>query len=516
METFPIFTDRQKECLEATRNHKYVLYGGAAGGGKSFFLRWWLVLFLISLSLKQKLKNVNVGLFCEDYPALRDRHISKLPLEFGSWLGTWNGSVHEFRLLPRWGSGAVCFRNLDDVAKYRSSEFAAVGVDELTRNKRVIFDILRSRLRWAGFDGCRFVGGTNPDGIGHLWCKRLWVDRDFRGEPPELKPSDFAYIPAKASDNKHLPESYVKETLASLPDAMRRALMDGSWDVIEGQYFTEWNADIHVVKPWPVIEGITDKWGIPLEWLRVGGIDWGRANPWAALEAAIDPDGRLIVYRGVAEAGWDHEQQAEWIRAGSPQTVWYADKACWAKSNANSKELRAQDMSHAELWAKYGARNIMPAVGGDRPASWGHVAAFLKLMPVPVPKNEKERLALEKDPPKKRAWVEFFDNAGLRGDHGIITTLPKLIRDPDRPEDVDTTGDDHSGDAFRYLTQSRPAPTARRVSKVPYQRGDWFADKHAERLGELIDVGDTMNAEARRQMARERTVARGKAKADGW
>ena len=334
---------------------------------------------------------------------------------------------------------------------------------------------------------CKFVAGTNPTGPGHGWVRKLWVDRDFRNEPDALKMEDFAYVPAKATDNPFLPSSYFTQTLASLPEFMRKALMDGSWDVIENQYFLEWNGDLHVRAPRPVQEDITDKWGIPLSWQRVGGIDWGRAAPWAAHEAAIDPDGRVIVYRSVAETQWDHERQADWLRAGSPKVTWFADKACWAKSAANSKESRAMDMSHAELWGKYGATNIMPAVGGDRVAGWQHVSAFLKKMPrilkVEAKKKTEDQLTADDYEPD-RAWIEFFDVPGLKGDHGIISTLPRLVRDPNRPEDVDTECDDHAADALRYLLQSRPSPTQTAKRKNPYKKGDWFSRRGEVELDE--------------------------------
>lgn len=444
--TFPEFTARQKEALVVARTHRYTLYGGAAGGGKSFWLRWWLVHFLIACHRKHGLKGVNVGMFCENYPALEQRQLAKVRAEFPGWLGTMHGGLRQFRLREEWGSGVISFLNLDDPDKYRSAEFGACAVDELTLNPRSVFDALLWRIRWPGLPEGKFVAGTNPTGIGHLWCRKLWIDRDFRGEPDALKPNYFAYVPAKVSDNPHLPATYETETLASLPEQTRKALMDGSWDVVEGQFYPQWRAEMHVRPPGAFQEGITDDYGIAKELRRIGGLDWGRAAPWAALVAAVDTEGRPLVYAGVAVPGWEHAEQAEWL-LNFPGVTWYAGDDCFMKGAANSKELRIHDMTHVELWeaaaAKLGGSlNILHVASGSRIAGWQHLGKFLNPM----------------EDGSGRAWIEFADVPGLRGDHGIITTLPKLIHDPNKVEDVHADSDDHASEALRRLLASRPAP----------------------------------------------------------
>jgi len=101
---------------------RYLLYGGAMGGGKSYWLRWMCVRFLILLYFRRKLRYVQVMLACEDYPALKDRQATKIEREFPAWLGK-SYTDHKvygrcFILSPRLGNGIICLRNLDDASKY--------------------------------------------------------------------------------------------------------------------------------------------------------------------------------------------------------------------------------------------------------------------------------------------------------------------------------------------------------------------------------------------------------------
>lgn len=222
------FLPKQKEAQEASKRFKFVLYGGSLGSGKSYWLRWMMVYWLMKMFAKYNLKGIRAGLFCEDYPSLNDRHLSKVRYEFPTWLGRYNESKHEFTLAPEYGSGVIAFRNLDDPEKYLSVEFAIMGVDEINRNQIVTFRELRKRLRWAGIKDVRFLAACNP--IGEAWVKNWWVKRMF---PPEEKEQyEFVFIPALPTDNPYLDESYYK-SLESLPENQRKAFLEGNWDAFD-------------------------------------------------------------------------------------------------------------------------------------------------------------------------------------------------------------------------------------------------------------------------------------------
>ena len=274
-------TARQKEFIDVVRGHRYTLYGGARGGGKSYILRWIMVILLVDWAARG-FQNVRVAIFCEDYPALKDRQMSKVRIEFPPWLGKLNEGEKEFRLHKRFGGGVICFRNLDDPSKYMSAEFAAMGVDELTKNNLDIFDLLRGSLRWPGIHDCHFMGATNPGGIGHLWVKRYFIDRDLPDHLESMK-KEFAYVRALATDNPYNSPEYISE-LKSLPDKLRKAFFEGNWDTFEGQVFEEWDTDQHVI----------DDFKVPVNWTFACGLDWGhRAPSWFGI-FACGPEGDIV------------------------------------------------------------------------------------------------------------------------------------------------------------------------------------------------------------------------------
>lgn len=279
-------TPKQEECFKATDRFRFVLYGGAAGGGKSYMLRWWCLRQLIRRFEQTNIPNLVAGLFSIDYPTLQDRQISKIEREFPAWLGQTKRTEKEglcFFVRPEFGGGRIALRNLADASSYKSAEFCDIAVEELTENKRDVFeDLVLFRLRTPGIERPCFMGGTNPTGIGLQWVKSLWVDRKFPKELEHLK-HEFCYVPALLDDNPYLGISY-RQSLEGLPEKKRKALLEGDWTVPEGQYFTNFERSQRkahpsvigqIVKPW-WNHWISQDWGFkhhtPIHWHAVGNV----------------------------------------------------------------------------------------------------------------------------------------------------------------------------------------------------------------------------------------------------
>jgi len=437
------FNSKQKQAEIAVKDYKYVLYGGAMGGGKSYWLRWILVKLLLYYFSKYGQKGVRVGLFCEDYPSLNDRHISKIPYDFPSWLGHLNKGDKEYVLAPEYGSGVIALRNLDDAAKYASSEFATIGVDELTKNQKYVFDMLRTRLRWAGIPETWFLAGTNPGSVGHAWVKKIWMDGEF--EPTEKEAHLFKYIRATAEDNRVNLDSSYFDQLEGLPEEKRKAFLLGDWNLFEGQFFSEWNEDIHVMDPFT----------IPDTYRKFGAYDHGRAKPATFGWYAVDYDGNVYKYRELyvnredGSSRWEAEQIAKEVvainnQAGDFLEYVVADSAIF--TNTGTAETIAEIMQRNGI-GKVGT--LMPVLlpctkgSGSRITGWQVMHQYL--------------YHDEHTPPKLRYFRNCFDS---------IRTIPSLIYSDTHPEDLNSDGEDHCADTDRYFLQT----LRNRKSKIPPTR----------------------------------------------
>ncbi len=409
------FTPRQIEFWKAVQKYKFVLYGGAKGGGKSYAIRWILLRLLIRWAMAGH-KGVRVGLFCEDYPSLKDRQITKIDKEFPVWLGTLSDSQKQgmsFVLKPEYGSGVLALRNLDDPSKYASSEFAASAIDEITKNNRDVFDQLRSITRWPGIENTKIIGGTNPGGKGNFWVKKLFIDRIFTDEDP--RPEDVYFVKSLPTDNPYNAKSYLEE-LQKLPEKLRKAYYDGNWDVFEGQYFTEWDKEQHIVKPFE----------IPKNWKKFRSYDYGREKPCCCLWCALDYDGRIYVYREFYKGGLDADQQAKEINrlsTGEEYEYSVADSAIFAKTGVIDKWGHE---TIAEVFTGNGI-TFIPA-SKRRIDGWNLMHQYLRW-------NEKEK--------PKLIYFSTCTNS--------ITTIPSLVHSEIRPEDLETDSEDHASDCTRYM-----------------------------------------------------------------
>lgn len=213
------------KALEFSEVFDFLLYGGTLGAGKSRWLRWMAAYWLMKWYEETGIPSIRAGIFCEDYPALNDRHLTYVKEEFPSWLGRFNEQRHEFKFEREYGGGVIAFRNLDDPEKYLSVEFAFEGMDEINRNTFETFNKLRRRLRWPGIENPKFAGACNP--VGEPWVRDMWIDRIFPDELREVK-DQFYFVEALPSDNPYLPKSYY-DSLATQDTTFIKAALEGDW-----------------------------------------------------------------------------------------------------------------------------------------------------------------------------------------------------------------------------------------------------------------------------------------------
>ena len=273
------FTAKQWTATEAADAHRYTLFGGSRGPGKSFFLRWYSVRRLLRWA-GQGFRNVRIMLACEDYPSLYERQISKVQSEFPTWLGEYHAQRNEYRLGAPFGGGVIAFRNLDDASKYQSAEYAGIAIDELTKNTERTFHLLRGSLRWPGLEDVFFVAATNP---APGWVRDWWISRRF---PEELRSEaeQFAFVPALPTDNPNLSPSYWA-MLDTLPPVLRAAWKDGDWFVgVEGLVYDTFTAD-----------NLTDDEPDPALSIELA-IDDGYVDPRATLFIQRRPGGDVLVF----------------------------------------------------------------------------------------------------------------------------------------------------------------------------------------------------------------------------
>ena len=248
------FFPKQLEATRTADTHKYTLYGGSRGPGKSYWLRWYGILRLLRWAAQGHI-GVRVMLASENYPALHERHATKIEIEFPHWLGEFNRSRMEYKLFPEYGSGVLALRNLDDPSKYQSSEFAGMLIDEIGKNPYRTFSLLRGSLRWAGIADTFLAGASNPT---PNWIRDIWISRDFEDYPELTAVADqFAYVKALPDDNPILDEGYWR-MLDTLPVALRKAWRDGDWFVaMEGivyPEFTDENRQDYIPDPDKTVE----------------------------------------------------------------------------------------------------------------------------------------------------------------------------------------------------------------------------------------------------------------------
>lgn len=435
LSTLVHFNDKQKLATKMADKHRFTLYGGAAGGGKSYWLRWYCIYWLITTAKRYNIKGLVAGLFCEDYPSLKDRHLSKMKTEFPDWLGTLSeSSVYglSYKLTDELGGGILALRNLDDASKYFSSEFGLEAVDELTKNTKETFDFLRMRLRWPQLPNTKFIAGTNPGEIGHEWVKKIWIDKIH--DEYEQEKDQFAFVPATVDDNlKYLDLSYIR-ALDSLPPQLREAYRHGNWEIFKGQFFTEFSKVKHVVYPFNIPDG----------WARGLSIDIsGRNGITSAHWYAIDYDGVVWVYKEYYSTGLDSDQHARNIAELCKEKDSQGEFLGWENIRYIVMDNSAWDKlgypeTTVEIFQREWNKMDMPVVAliqssKNRLMGWDVVHQFLRW----------------DDKIDQKPRLRIFNTCV-----NMIRTIPSLVTDDHVLGDLNSRGEDHAADDLRYFLQT--------------------------------------------------------------
>jgi len=405
----------QTEFLAAPE--KDVLYGGAAGGGKSYAmlvdpLRFChrpahraLILRRTMPELRE-LIDKSRELYPQAFPGAKFREVEKI----------WNfpsGAKIEFGFLERDA----------DVYRYQGQSYSWIGFDEITHLPTEFgWNYLSSRLRTTDSEIMPYLRCTaNPGGVGAHWVKKRYVDPFEPGEA--FKGADGLtrrFIPARLDDNPYLAEDgRYEEMLKALPEVQRRQLLEGNWDITEGAAFVEFDTEAHVIPPFE----------IPIGWERIKGIDYGYASESACIWAAVDrSDGTLIVYRELYKknlTGVDLGEMITQMELLDPFSVaGVLDTAAWARTGTTGPTV---------------GESLQQAGHKLRRADKNRIQGKIQI---------HEYLKLKQS---GRPNIQIFNTCP-----NLIRELQSIPLDKNNPEDVDTHAPDHAYDALRYLIMSRP------------------------------------------------------------
>ncbi|MBQ9692201.1 MAG: phage terminase large subunit [Clostridia bacterium] len=407
---------------------RFVGYGGARGGGKSWAMRTKLVLLCFRYA----------GLKClllrRTLPELKENHLNPLLALLGESVN-YKASDRVFEF-PNGSYLKLGYCDKEaDIYRYQGQEFDVIGVEECTHFswEQISFLMTANRTTRADFSPRMFFTG-NPGGVGHTWFRRLFVKRIYqKGERKE----DYEFIPATVDDNKILMErnpEYVT-VLDALPEKLRRAHRYGDWDVFEGQFFEEFRDDpegygsrrfSHVIKPFTP----------PRDWRCMRSFDFGYAKPFSCGWWVQDHDGR--VYRilelygctGSANEGvkWTpdkifseiHRVECEHPYLKGRTIHGVADPSIW-------------DSSRGEAIVETAAKHGVYFSPGDNKRIPGWMQMHYRMT------FDANGYPL----------MYVFENC-----EAFRRTIPLLCFSKTNPEDLDTDGEDHVADEVRYLCMS--------------------------------------------------------------
>ena len=412
-----------KQEVALVRTEFEVLYGGARGGGKTETGLVWLTQYL-------------------NNPRFRALVIRKNSDDLNDWVDRAQrlyylmGVKIAYRPAEmRFPSGAIIrtghLKDAQSYTKYMGQEFPRILLEELTQipdEKRYLQLIASCRSTVPGLTPQIFAT-TNPGGIGHAWVKARFVDPAPAGQPFEVDGRSRIYIPATVDDNPTLSQAdpnYVLtlDALKRTDEGLWKAWRLGDWNVFAGQYFQEFRLELHTV------DFFEPKADLP----KYAGCDWGLKNPFVFLASAlekveyIDKDGdtshfnRLWIYREIDGTEKTPYEWAELIKAGVKldEFEWLrADPSMFHRTDDGSRSIADQ---FKEKDVKF-----LPA-NNDRIGGWVALKNWLSLAPDGLP-----YLIIGKQC------------------KNLISTLPALVHDDNNVDDVNSDGEDHWGDALRYM-----------------------------------------------------------------
>ena len=413
LEGFP--SERQREFFLSRARH--TAYGGARGGGKSWAMRRKFILLAL------RYPGLNLLLLRRTLPELRENHLIPMQRELYGF-AVYNSAERVFRF-PNGSRIKLGYCDtMQDVYQYQGQEYAVIGLEEATHFTEEQMRFLTTCNRTTRKDfSPRMYYTCNPGNVGHAWVKRLFIDRLYAENE---NPNDYLFIPARIYDNKVLLDAdpnYIRQ-LEALPEELRRAHLDGDWDVHAGQYFREFSRDRHVIEPFE----------IPSWWRRFRSMDWGYNDPCCVLWHAVDGENRVYTYR---------ELYVRETRAGEVASM---------VLELSRGESISYTVASPDMWQKRGA--VLSSAGGFEGETLAELftSSGLSLTPADnsrVPGWNRVRDFLAVAPDGRPNWLCFSDCRNL------IRQLPALQFDQHNREDA-ADGDDHAPEALRYALMSRP------------------------------------------------------------
>lgn len=468
-----IWQPQPKQAVAMSRAEDELLYGGAAGGGKSDFL--------LAEALRQVgVKNYRGILFRKTYKQLTgliDRSEELYKKAYPK--ARYNATDHVWRF----PSGAkIYFGNMQyvkDRTNYQGKAYDFIGFDELTHFTWDEYSYMFSRNRPTGPGTRVYMRATaNPGGVGHGWVKQYFVKaaQPYKTVIHEREVVDQqgkrytvlrtgAFVPSTIFDNKILLENdpnYLA-SLASLPKAERDALMYGDWDSFEGQVFEEFRDNpsgyqtqcySHVIEPFR----------IPESWMIFRGFDFGYAKPFSVGWHAVDHDGciyRIKELYGCKDTPNTGVKLSPVEIARQIREVEQSDPNLRGRTIQSVADPSIYDESRGESIAAMMEREGVYWTPGDNTRLAGKMQYHY-------------RLAFDEE---GRAMFYVFNTC-----KDFIRTIPALVYDERRVEDIDTTQEDHIYDECRYVLMEHPiAPRRNIAEEIPREDPlDLYANKRRQ------------------------------------